>query len=148
MFNDTIRNNICIYKDIDDEILNKACEDSGLAEFIKEVSLDYNVGANGVMLSGGQKQKVALARALVLDRPIFILDETTSNVDASSELQINSLLANRLKEKTVIVISHKESVLSEMDQIILINTGKVVLDSNNDELIESNIYKQIKMELL
>ena len=90
------------YKDIDDETINKACEDGGLAEFIKEVSLDYNVGANGAMLSGGQKQKVALARALVLDRPILILDEATSNADVSSELQINSLLRTRLKEKQLL----------------------------------------------
>ena len=69
---------------------------------IKEVSLDYNVGANGAMLSGGQKQKVALARALVLDRPILILDEATSNADVSSELQINSLLRTRLKEKQLL----------------------------------------------
>lgn len=87
LFNDITRNNIRLYKDIDDENINKASEDSGLADFIKEVSLDYNVGANGAMLSGGQKQKVALARALVLDRPIFILDEATSNADVSSELQ-------------------------------------------------------------
>ncbi len=125
LFNDTIRNNIRLYKDIDDETINKACEDSGLADFIKEVSLDYNVGANGAMLSGGQKQKVALARALVLDRPIFILDEATSNADVSSELQINSLLRTRLKEKTVIVISHRESVLKEMDMIVSMDLGRV-----------------------
>ena len=92
----------------------------------KFLSLEYNVGSNGAMLSGGQKQKVALARALVLDRPIFILDEATSNADVSSELQTNSLLRTRLKEKTVIVISHRESVLREMDQIILLDTGRIV----------------------
>ena len=77
------------------------------------------------MLSGGQKQKVALARALVLDRPIFILDEATSNADVSSELQTNSLLRTRLKEKTVIVISHRESVLKEMDMIVSMDLGRV-----------------------
>lgn len=147
LFNDTIRNNIRLYKDIDDETIKKACEDSGLAEFIKDVSLEYNVGSNGAMLSGGQKQKVALARALVLDRPIFILDEATSNADVSSELQTNSLLRTRLKEKTVIVISHRESVLKEMDQIIIIDAGKVVWNSDYEELIESYEYKQIQREL-
>lgn len=147
LFNDTIRNNIRLYKDIDDETINKACEDSGLVDFIKEVSLDYNVGANGAMLSGGQKQKVALARALVLDRPMFLLDEATSNADVSSELQINSLLRTRLKEKTVIVISHRESVLKEMNHIILIDAGKVVWNSGYEELIESDLYKQIQREL-
>lgn len=143
LFNDTIRNNIRLYKDIDDETINKACEDSGLADFIKEVSLDYNVGANGAMLSGGQKQKVALARALVLDRPIFILDEATSNADVSSELQINSLLRTRLKEKTVIVISHRESVLKEMDQIVFMCDGKIVKNGVYSDIADVDKYVRI-----
>lgn len=147
LFNDTIRNNIRLYKDIDDETINKACEDSGLADFIKEVSLDYNVGANGAMLSGGQKQKVALARALVLDRPIFILDEATSNADVSSELQINSLLRTRLKEKTVIVISHRESVLKEMDQIILMDAGRIVQVDDYERMTKSDVYNGIISEV-
>ena len=147
LFNDSIRNNICLYKDVDEDTVKKACDDSGLSNFVEEVSLDYNVGINGAMLSGGQKQKVALARALVLDRPIFILDEATSNADVSSEVQINSLLRTRLKEKTVIVISHRESVLREMDQIILIDAGKVVWSSGYEELIESDLHKQIQKEL-
>lgn len=73
LFNDTIRNNICIYKKVSDEVIETACKDSGLEDFLKEVSLDYVVGQNGAMLSGGQKQKIALARALVHDKPIIIL---------------------------------------------------------------------------
>ena len=142
LFNDTIRNNIRLYKEVDDEIIYKACEDSGLAEFIKEVSLDYNVGANGAMLSGGQKQKVALARALVLDRTIFILDEATSNADVSSELQINSLLRTRLKEKTVIVISHRESVLKEMDMIVSMDLGRVIYAGKYKDI---NKYKSMDL---
>lgn len=147
LFNDTIRNNIRLYKNIDDKTINKACEDSGLVDFIKEVSLDYNVGANGAMLSGGQKQKVALARALVLDRPIFILDEATSNADASSELQINSLLRTRLKEKTVIVISHRESVLKEMDQIMLMDAGRIVQVDDYERMTKSDVYNGIINEV-
>ena len=63
LFNDSIRNNICLYKQVSDAMLKIACRDSGLEDFIKEVSLDYVVGQNGAMLSGGQKQKIALARA-------------------------------------------------------------------------------------
>ena len=147
LFNDTIRNNIRLYKEVDDEIIYKACEDSGLAEFIKEVSLDYNVGANGAMLSGGQKQKVALARALVLDRPIFILDEATSNADVSSELQTNSLLRTRLKKKTIIVISHRESVLKEMDQIILMDAGRIVQVDDYERMTKSDVYNGIINEV-
>ena len=99
LFNDTIRNNICLYKRVDDVIVEEACKDSGLEDFIKEVSLDYVVGQNGAMLSGGQKQKIALARALIHDKPIVIFDEATSNTDAYSEQQINGLLDTKLKEK-------------------------------------------------
>ena len=98
---------ICLDKQIDDTVIEAACKDSGLEDFIKEVSLDHVVGQNGAMLSGGQKQKIALARALVHDKPIIIFDEATSNTDAYSEQQINGLLDTRLKDKTVIVITHK-----------------------------------------
>ena len=82
LFNDTIKNNICLYKQIDDTVIEAACKDSGLEDFINEVSLDHVVGQNGAMLSGGQKQKIALARALVHDKPIILFDEATSNTDA------------------------------------------------------------------
>lgn len=140
MFNTTIRDNICMYKDIDDKTIMEACENSGLADFISEVSLDYVVGQNGAMLSGGQKQKIALARALVHDSPIIIFDEATSNTDVYSEQQINGLLHTKLKEKTVIVITHKQEILREVDQIIMLKDGSVIgigkyedLAINNDE---------------
>ena len=82
------RNNICLDKQIDDTVIEAACKDSGLEDFIKEVSLDHVVGQNGAMLSGGQKQKIALARALVHDKPIIIFDEATSNTDAYSEQDV------------------------------------------------------------
>lgn len=126
LFNDTIRNNICLYKQVDDSLILDACRDSGLAEFIAEVSLDYVVGQNGVMLSGGQKQKIALARSLVQNCQIIVFDEATSSTDACSEQQINSLLHTRLRDKTVIVITHKQEVLNEVDQVVLLNNGKVV----------------------
>lgn len=120
LFNDTIRNNICIYKKVSDEVIETACKDSGLEDFLKEVSLDYVVGQNGAMLSGGQKQKIALARALVHDKPIIIFDEVTSNTDVYSEHQINGLLHTRLKEKTVIIITHKQEILQDVDQIVML----------------------------
>ena len=125
LFNDTIRNNICLYKQVSDEVIEAACKDSSLDDFLEEVSLDYVVGQNGAMLSGGQKQKIALARALVHDKPIIIFDEATSNTDVYSEHQINSLLHIRLKDKTVIVITHKKEILNEVDQIVMLNDSVV-----------------------
>ncbi len=136
LFHDTIRNNICLYKYVSDKVLEEACQDSGLMEFIREVSLDYVVGQNGAMLSGGQKQKIALARALIYDKPIVILDEATSNADIFSEQQINGLLHTRLQDKTVIVITHQKKIMKEVDQIIVLNEGTSENIEYSDELLE------------
>lgn len=144
LFNDTIRNNICLYKQVSDEVIEDACKDSSLDEFLEEVSLDYVVGQNGAMLSGGQKQKIALARALVHDKPIIIFDEATSNTDVYSEHQINGLLHTRLKDKTVIVITHKKEILSEVDQIVMLKEGVVVETGCYNELLnKSNEFRNI-----
>lgn len=135
LFNDTIRNNICLYKQVDDNTILSICRDSGLEEFLNEVSLDYTVGQNGTMLSGGQKQKIALARALLHDGPIVVFDEATSSTDSYSEQQINSLLHTKLKDKTVIVITHRQEILSEADYIVMLDEGKVV---------EQGCYENIK----
>ena len=139
LFNDTIRNNICIYKKVSDEVIETACKDSGLEDFLKEVSLDYVVGQNGAMLSGGQKQKIALARALVHNSPVIIFDEATSNTDVYSEHQINGLLHTKLKEKTVIIITHKQEILKEADQIIMLKDGAVVGSGVYDDLSKDNL---------
>lgn len=146
LFNDTIRNNICLYKRVDDVIVEEACKDSGLEDFIKDVSLDYVVGQNGAMLSGGQKQKIALARALIHDKPIVIFDEATSNTDAYSEQQINGLLDTKLKEKTVIVITHKKEILNKVDQIVVLKEGVVIDNGTYDELVGKNEELNIMME--
>ena len=146
LFNDTIRNNICLYKQLDDTVTEAACRDSGLEDFINEVSLDYVVGQNGAMLSGGQKQKIALARALIHDKPIVIFDEATSSTDAYSEQQINGLLNTRLKEKTVIVITHKKEILSEVDQIVVLKEGMIADIGKYDELAGKNNDLMVMME--
>ena len=127
-------------------MIEEACKDSGLEDFIREVSLDYAVGPNGAMLSGGQKQKIALARALIHDKPIIIFDEATSNTDAYSEQQINGLLDTKLKEKTVIVITHKKEILGKVDQIVVLKEGVVADIGAYDELISKNNDLKFMME--
>lgn len=140
LFNDTIRNNICLYKQVDEHIILNICKDSGLEEFLNEVSLDYTVGQNGTMLSGGQKQKIALARALLHDRPIVVFDEATSSTDSYSEQQINSLLHTKLKDKTVIVITHRQEILSEADCIVMLDDGKIVEQGSYEHIKECERY--------
>ena len=134
LFDDTVRNNICLYKIIDDSDIIKACKDSGLDEFSDSNLLDYRVGVNGCMLSGGQKQKIALARALIHERPIIIFDEATSNADIQSEVKINELLSTRLKEKTVIIVTHRKEILNNIEDIYVVNDGKVT-ESNRNKCI-------------
>jgi ATP-binding cassette subfamily B protein len=144
LFNDTIFNNINLHHNVESELMEKAVFDSGLYKDIRTLSYDYIVGNDGNMLSGGQKQKIALARALILDRPILIFDEATSNTDTISEQHINSLLKTRLREKTVIIATHKISVLSEMDFIIVLNEGRIDGVGSLETLTESNcLFKKL-----
>lgn len=143
LFNDTIRNNISLYKQVEDKLILDACKDSGLSEFIEAVSLDYMVGQNGTMLSGGQKQKIALARALIHDRPIVVFDEVTSSTDACSEQQINALLHTRLKYKTVIVITHKDEILNEMNQVVILESGKVNIIGECENVKKSKYWRNL-----
>ena len=143
LFNDSIRNNICLYRQVDDSMILDVCKNTGLSDFIAEVSFDYLVGHNGVMLSGGQKQKIALARALIQDRPIVIFDEATSAADAYSEQQINTLLHTELSNKTVIVITHKCEILREMDQIAVLNNGKIDIVGRYEEIKSSSYWNEL-----
>ena len=127
LFNDNIKNNICLYKDISEDLLNQIIIDSNLEDVIRQYGLKYIVGDNGCMLSGGQKQKIALARALVNDTPIIILDEATSNVDEIGEKYINNLLETKLKDKIVIVITHKFDNLNNFNKISEIIDNKVYI---------------------
>ena len=97
-------------------------------------------------LSGGQKQKIALARALVHDKPIIIFDEATSNTDAYSEQQINGLLDTRLKDKTVIVITHKKEILSKVDQIVVLKEGVVADLGRYDDLVGKSDELNVMLE--
>lgn len=118
LFDDTIRNNICFYREVEEERLLQAVKDSGLYDFVKKVSLDYRVGCNGCLLSGGQRQKVALARALVHDRPILLFDEAESNVDADSKIHLEELLQTGLQGKTVIVVTHNQNLRNIVNYVI------------------------------
>jgi len=98
-------------------------------------------------MSGGQKQKIAFARALIQDRPIMVLDEVTSNLDICAELQIKELIKNEFKRKTIILITHKTELLEDMDQIFLIKEGKLKLLSDKKQVFDSDCRKKLIAEL-
>lgn len=145
LFDESIKHNIKLYSNVSDGIVDKAIEDSQLSKFMTCIdSYDFNVGQNGNMLSGGQKQKIALARALIQDRPILIFDEATSNLDAESEMNINKLLDTRLKDKMVIIITHRLDILKHIDKIILIDHGEIKQIGTHDELYKnSGLYRNM-----
>lgn len=127
LFNDTIRNNICLEKEISDDELEDVIGKVNLRSLIEEKTLDYIVGQNGSLLSGGQKQKIAIARALVHKAPILILDEATSNLDQESIDIVNTLINEELKDITVICITHETRIIENFDKVYRLNDGKVNL---------------------
>ena len=106
LFNDSILNNICLYNDFDKHRLHEIIKLVNLDGLVNERGLSYNVGINGSKLSGGQKQKIALARALIYDSPVIILDEATSNLDLETISVIKKLLETEFKNRTVICVTH------------------------------------------
>nr|WP_311138018.1 ATP-binding cassette domain-containing protein [Clostridium botulinum] len=127
LFNQTIKENIILNSRIKEKQLNKIYKNAKLNEFINKLpnKSETNVGRNGSNLSGGEKQKIAMARALTRDSEILILDEATANLDIQSENYINQLINKEFKEKTVIVISHRTDILKYMDKVFELKNGQV-----------------------
>lgn len=118
LFNDTIYNNICMQKPVDNETVNQIIDIVGLTDLVKEKTLEYIIGENGCKISGGQRQRISLARALARDSKVVLLDEVTSNMDDGYTNVIKKALMHCGTDKTVICITHKEELISMMDQVI------------------------------
>ncbi|QNU67332.1 ABC transporter ATP-binding protein [Ruminiclostridium herbifermentans] len=144
LFNTTIEDNISAGLKLDDSAINKAAIKSGAYDFIKDMPLKYKskVGRNGSKLSGGQRQKVAMARAFARKSKILILDEATSNYDIESEAYVNQMLTTDFKDSTVLVISHKPDILKMVNKIWVMDSGKINEFENYNDF-ESN-YVQYK----
>jgi len=120
LFNTNIKENICLDVDYDDAELTRILKLVNLDSLIDERGFDYVVGEKGSMLSGGQKQKIAIARSLLKKRPIMILDEATSNLDNETIGLLGNLFENELKNTTVICVTHTDSVAKLFDKKIII----------------------------
>jgi len=155
LFDDTIRNNIKYAKDdVSDKEIISAAKFSYAHEFIDKLPNGYEtiIGENGVRLSGGEKQRLSIARAMIKKSPIILLDEATSSLDAETESKIQDALKILTKDRTTIVIAHRLSTILNSDQIYIIDAGNVVANGKHDELLKSselykNFYeKQIRKE--
>ncbi len=113
-------------------------------DFIMSLPDGYEtvVGEGGATLSGGEKQRIAIARAIMKDAPIIILDEATANVDPENEKELTEAIENLTKEKTIIMIAHRLKTVRHADQIIVIDKGKIAQCGKHDELMaQDGIYK-------
>ena len=145
LFDDTVKNNI-IYANLNatnDEI-NNAIKYSFAEEFINKLpnKLETIIGEKGVRLSGGEKQRLSIARAILKKSKIILLDEATSSLDADTEKKIQDAINFLTQNKTTIVIAHRLSTILNSNKIFVVNKGKVVGSGNHEELIKSSdIYK-------
>ena len=131
LFNGTLRDNLlCGARYVDDETMLRAAELAGVNEFARLHPDGYNlqVGERGSQLSGGQRQAVALARALLLDPPLLLLDEPTSSMDNTSEEKIKHALAPCIAGKTLLLVTHRASMLSLVDRLIIVDKGRIIAD--------------------
>lgn len=147
LFNISIIDNIrLVKKDSSDEEVIKACKDAYIYDFIMSLPNKYNtiVGENGVSLSSGQRQRLAIARALLKNASIILFDEATSSLDNESQQYIKKAINKIANYKTVIVIAHRLSTIVDASEIFVISDGKVVGQGNHTDLISSNtIYKKL-----
>lgn len=142
LFRGTLRENILatrIDRDVDDEVLLRALEISGLNALVKQHpdGIDLQVGERGSMLSGGQRQSVAIARAVVHDPAILMLDEPTSAMDHASEEAFKKQLAGYIQGKTLMLVTHRTALLSLVERIIVMDNGQVVADGPRDQVVEA-----------
>ena len=145
LFDDTVLNNIKYAKPTasKDEVV-KASELAMCSDFISKLEngFDTMIGENGVKLSGGEKQRLSIARAFLKDSKIILLDEATSSLDSDTEEKIQKALAKLTSNKTTIVIAHRLSTILNSDKIYVLDKGSVVAQGKHDQLLNSsNIYK-------
>jgi ATP-binding cassette, subfamily B, bacterial MsbA len=145
LFDDTIRNNI-IYANLNatEEEIRTAAKLSFAEEFINKLPNGYEtiIGENGLRLSGGEKQRLSIARAMIKKSPIILLDEATSSLDAETESKIQEALNFLTENRTTLVIAHRLSTILKSDKIYVIDNGLVLGEGNHAELLKkSEIYK-------
>ena len=143
----TIRDNIKLANpEIEDKKIYESAKVASIHQDIKSFEKGYEtyVGERGVSLSGGQKQRLAIARTIINDCPIVVFDDSLSAVDTETDISIRSALNNRKNKSTTIIISHRISTVSEADEIIVLDNGKIIQRGKHENLIaEEGLYKRL-----
>jgi len=138
LFNDTIRYNIRYGNpNASDEAVEAAAKTASIHDFIASLPLGYEtrVGERGLKLSGGEKQRVAIARTILKDPPILVLDEATSALDIKTEREIQAALLEVAKNRTTLVIAHRLSTIVNADEILVLDAGRIIEQGTHNELV-------------
>ena len=140
LFHRTVRDNIILNHNVSNEKVIQAASKSRSLDFIEKLPEKYEtmVGERGVKLSGGEKQRIALARAFLEDAPIVVLDEATSALDSITEKQIQTAIFELIENKTAIVIAHRLSTILRMARIIVLEKGNILEQGSHQELLDKN----------
>ena len=147
LFNTSIMENIRLGREsATDEEVKEAAELANCMDFIEKLPDGFNtlIGENGAELSGGERQRISIARAFLKDAPVLILDEISASLDVDNEKKIQDSLNKLIKDKTVIIISHRLKSIENVNKIVVIDEGVVETSGNHDELIkDSKVYKNL-----
>lgn len=138
LFYGSLRENITIRAPYaDDRTMVAAAELAGLSEFVNRhpEGFDMVVGERGASLSGGQRQAISIARAVLMDPPVLLLDEPTSSMDFTSEFQLKDRLRNYAQQRTMIIVTHRSTLMDLADRIIVMDDGKIVADGPRDKVV-------------
>ncbi len=147
LFNETIKSNIAYgNNNVSDLQVSKAIKSANLEDLINKLPMGINteIGENGVKLSGGEKQRLSIARALIKNPEILILDEATASLDSDSEKKVHKAINNLVKDRTVIVIAHRLSTIVNSNKILVFSKGKIVDQGTHKDLLKnSEKYKKL-----
>jgi subfamily B ATP-binding cassette protein MsbA len=147
LFNDTVWNNIAYgHEKASEDRLHNAARAANAHDFITAMPQGYQtiIGDRGVKLSGGEKQRLAIARALFKNPPILIFDEATSSLDSESEALVQEAIDRLMKGRTVFVIAHRLSTIQNVDKIVVLEQGRIVQIGDHKSLIErGGLYKRL-----
>jgi ATP-binding cassette subfamily B protein len=141
LFQDTIYNNIAISRpDATKEEVYEAAKKARCYDFIMQLpdGFDTVIGEGGASLSGGEKQRISIARCILKDSPIVILDEATASVDADNERAIQEAISELCKDKTLLVIAHRLKTIRDADQILVVSDGEIIERGDHASLINKN----------
>jgi len=140
LFYGSVKDNITMgAPHVDDADIIRAADIAGVTEFVNQHPNGFNlqVGERGEFLSGGQRQSVAIARAVLTDPPIFLMDEPSNSMDNASEEMLKQRLTEHVGDKTLLLITHRASLLSLVDRLIVIEAGQVIADGPKESVLEA-----------